>query len=244
MIDQTPPGHEAQHRVLRLLRALLVHPRRVGRVEREGVRAPDLPVVVQRRGVKGPGLLHHDVGQAKLARQLRVLIARVHHADVRNEGARHIKGCKLYAVLPALDGLKHARRDALRRLAQRIARKHAVDVGVVRAPEALLRVDGIGIGAGNHQNLLARDQPALLLQLPEPGHQPGAAVQLLILVAAHAADDAQGLFALAEGIAGHAEVVPVDRLDLIEHFLFHCAAPPFRAASSICPFRMRAISEP
>ena len=140
--------------------------------------------------------------------------------------------------------MPYCRSDALGCFTLGVAGKHAVDVGIVSTPEALFGIDGVRVRTGDHHDLPARYDSAVLLQTLQPCHQPGTAVQLLILIAAHAADDAQRLLALAKGVSGHTEVVAVNGFNFKQGFLLHGYTPPFCRASSMCPRRMRAISDP
>ena len=168
----------------------------------------------------------HHIGQAKVHGQGDVLVAGFHHAHMGHEGARHVEGRKLDAVAVLLDYIEQRSGNALGGLPLVVAGEHAVDVRVVDGPEALADVHGVGVDAGDHQDLVSRLQPPGLLEGRQPADQPGAAVQLLVLVAAHGPHNAQRLLPLAEGEARDAEIVPVEGVNLVQHLTLHSGRPP------------------
>ena len=83
------------------------------RVEGIRLRAAELPSVIEGRLVIVTRGAHIDVGKTEFAAQLRVLLAGVHHAHMRNERARLIEAGQLYAVTIVLEPLKQCTGDAL-----------------------------------------------------------------------------------------------------------------------------------
>ena len=84
----------------------------------------------------------------------------------------HIKGCKLYAKAIGGNHTKHAVRNALGRLPQIISGKHPIDIRIVHRPETLLYIHGIGIDAGDHQNLFPRRELPLFLHTFQFFYEP------------------------------------------------------------------------
>ena len=236
-VQQKPLGaEEAQHGLDALPGGLLVDGIGGGGVDGEGLRLPDLPVVVEGGGVVGPGVAHQHVGQAEAAAQRGALQAQIHHLHVGQEVAGHVEGGELDAEPIGTDLLEELGGDALGGLALKVAGEHAVDVGVVQRPEALADVHGEVVDGGHHQDLPAGGELSLLLQPGEPAHQLGGDVHLLHLVAAQRAHDAGGLFALAEAEARDAQVVAVEGLQAEQNFALHAWASSLDST--------RAISEP
>ena len=143
-----------------------------------------------------------------------------------DEVARHIKGWELDAEAVALNAVEHTGGDALGGLALGVAREHPVDVRVVHRPEPLSDVHREMVDRRDDENFIALDQHAALFEILQGVHELGADVQLLNLVAAHRADDADGLVALAEAVAGNLHRLAVRRGHFVEYFFNHGCPPP------------------
>ena len=155
---------------------------------------------------------------------------------MRQEIARHVERGELHAQPVIFDDLEELGGDALGRLSLIVAREHAVDVRVVKRPEALADVHGEVVDRWNDQNLFAGHEPALRLDAAQRVHDLRGDGHLMNLVAAQRADDAGRGLAGAEAVAGHAQIVAVERFERKEHVLFH-ARTSSRAST-------RASSEP
>ncbi len=171
VVDRADVRHEAQRGAHRLLRRLLVD--RVGlfRIQRIGVGVPQAPVVVERGGVEGVGLVRHHVAHTEFVARRRVGAGAGHHADVRQEVSFEVKRRHLDAIAPAAHRLEQPSRDALGGLSLVVAGKHAVDIGVVHGPEALADVHGDVVRAGNDHDLLAGGDAAFGLDAPQAVHE-------------------------------------------------------------------------
>ena len=115
-----------------------------------------------------------------------------------HEFSGHIEGGKLDAQLIVLDDFKNPRGNTLCGFPLVVAGEHAVDIRFINGPEALLAVDGIGVGGGNNENAVSLADTALRLQLLHGLDQLRADIQLLNFIAAHIADDACGFAAAAK----------------------------------------------
>ena len=156
------------------------------------MRVPHLPVVVERGGVKRRRLVQKRARHAeqrghleRLARQL----ALVGHAHVGEKRAAQVEARELDAVVVAGNRLEDARRDALRGLALVVAGEHAVHVGVVDRPEALVNVHGKRVRCRDHEDALLPVEQALPLEFAKAPDEVRRDEGLLHLVAAHGADD-------------------------------------------------------
>ena len=120
---------DAFHRVRRAPAVNLV---RVRRVDTERPRLPDLPVVVERRGVEGAGAVRDHIRKREFFSPFQYPQIRFSSCGYAAENALAYNSRQTGFRSDILNRLKHACRDALRRLPLAVSGKHAVDVRIVR----------------------------------------------------------------------------------------------------------------
>ena len=203
-------------------------------IQRKRIGFPHLPVVIECRTVIRTRFAQHDIRQPKCFRQLNIMIAQVHNPYMGNDFTHHIKAGHLYPVLIALDLFKHAGCNALCGFAQMIARKHAVDIGIIGRPETFANVHRCVIYRWNHQNFFAFGNGAFGLQFFQGFYQTSTHIHLLYFVSAQSTYHTSRFFTLPKIKAVHFQAVSIWGLQFIQNFFSHATAPP----------RIRAISEP
>ncbi len=231
--DDAAGVEEADDGSQRLLRGGFVDFVRLSRVQGVRLRTGELPRVIEGRPVRDAGLPDVDIRKAEFTAEFRVLPARIHDADMRDEGTGLIKTGELDAVPVKLQRGEEPVRDALRRAACGVAGEAAVDVHVFRRPKAGPHVHGGADGRRDDGNGPPGEDAAVLFHVPQEGYQPGTDVQLLDLVAAQGAQDDAALFAFPEAVGEDLHIIPEVRRDGVQDFFFHTGS-----------FRMRAISVP
>lgn len=137
------------------------------RVKGVGVRAEDLPVVVEDDGVEGGRFVSADEWQPERLGCGDILVARLHDSDVWSEIAIHIIGCELNSPLIVSDRLKECSGYALGGLSLVVAGEHAVDVSIVHCPEAFLDIEGEGVDSGDDEDTQLGRDGILRLELRE-----------------------------------------------------------------------------
>ena len=227
ILDDSSCCQKIHHRHNCLSCSLWINSSRSGRIQGISLGIPNLPVVIQGCRIIGTNSSFYNIRKAEVSSFLDSGIALIHHSYMRHKITRHIEGSKLDSVLIFRNLSKNSICDSLCRFSQIIAGEHTVNVRIVRRPKPFLNIHRIGIYRRNDQNLMIRKNPPFLLQLSAFLDQLGAAVDLLNLIASHAADNTKGFFSLSEGKAGYPEIVPVKSLNGIKNLLTHSGKPPF-----------------
>ena len=155
VFQNTHSGQEPQHCGYCLLGRHFVDKVRLHRIQGECVGIPDLPVIVQCGRIYRLWLSHHYIGKSEQPGKAGVLPARVHHTDVWDKVSRHVKACKLYAVVIIFYRPEYAVRNSLRRLSLIISREHPVDVCIIHRPEPLADIHCMMVDRRHHKDLLA-----------------------------------------------------------------------------------------
>ena len=83
---------------------------------------------------------------------------------MRHKISWKVKAGKLNAVIVSLDCPEHTICDPLGSFSGMISRKHPIDIGIVRCPEAFSDVHGTVVDRRDYQNLIIVHNGALLLQ--------------------------------------------------------------------------------
>ena len=221
VLDYSHSGQESQHRGNSQFSGSLVYTLGGVGVDRKRRRPADLPVEIQR------GLIHryrgpeHHVRKSEQICKAGVFLAGFHHADVRNEHSRNIEARKLHAVLILAYLLKDTCRDAFRGLSVRVAGEHSVDIRVVEAPEPLSDIRSVTVYRRYYQYLPVVGDIPLTLKSLQRFDKLTAHIELLYLVSAKRTYNTAGLFALAEAVARHSEIIAVRRRQTENDVLFH-----------------------
>ena len=240
VLESRADAHQkANDAVLGLAGALLVDRPGLLAKERERVRVPHLPVVVERGGVERGGFAHEHARHAEELGELARLLAElalVGDAHVGEKPPAQVKARELDAERVALHGIEEPRGDALRGLALVVAREHAVDVGVVDRPKALVDVHGERVDGRHDDDLLGGVQQVRPFEGGEPAHEVGRDKGLLHLVAAHGTHDGAARLGVrvAEYSRADRERLAIRGLERKEGLVLH----------GYSPSRMRPKSEP
>ena len=225
-LDNAAVVHEAQYGVDGFLGGALVYLVGGVGVDRESLRLPHLPVVVEGGGVVGAWLADNAEFQPEILHDIGVGEARVHHLDMGQEYPGLIEARQLYAVLVPPQTAENAVGYALGGLALVVAREHTVNVGVVHRPEALADVHGVVIHAGDNEYLAVLGYAPAGFELFELLHAAGADVHLLDFVAAHGPNYGYGFSAVSEDEPRDVKLLAVGRTQREKYLFLHFASPP------------------
>lgn len=198
LIDYTLSVKETQYAEPRLFCEVLIDDISRAAVYAKRLSIEDLPVIVEQCCVVRLRFVLINKRQSEALSTLQVLVASIHHPDVRHEITIEVIARELNTIFVAPYGLEKSGSYSLCSLALVISREHTVDIRVIHGPKALMDIQRIRIDGRNDKDAYVWINLAFTLKSKEVLDQLRADEKLLHLVASHSADDSYRLVAIAE----------------------------------------------